>query len=137
MNFLLEFEKYDPRKEYLADERREINLDRVRRSKEYRNLIYMGFEEETSHQQDLNNTLKFVRKKNKQREKGHDDVFYTIHPTGTVRRYNPVKSKEIPQGEGNDIKKYPSRFSKSSDYLKALRYLIAYLKRKEERGDYR
>jgi hypothetical protein len=137
MIFLLEFEKYDPRKEYLSDERREINLDRVRRSKEYRTLLTMGFIEDTSHQQSLNNTLKFTRQKNKQREKGKDDVFYTIHPSGIVRRYNPVKSEEIPQGEGNDIKRYPKPFANSNSYLKALRYLIAYLERKEEKGDFR
>jgi hypothetical protein len=137
MDFLLEFEKYDPRKEYLSDERRELNLDKVRRSKEYRTLLHMGFSEDTSHQQSLNNTIKFVRKKNKQKESGHDDVFYTIHPSGIVRRYNPIKSKETPEGQGNDIKKYPKPFTNSNAYLKALRYLITYLKRKEERGDYR
>jgi hypothetical protein len=97
----------------------------------------MGFIEDTSHQQSLNNTLKFTRQRNKQREKGKDDVFYTIHPSGIVRRYNPVKSEEIPQGEGNDIKRYPKAFTNSNSYLKALRYLIAYLERKEEKGDFR
>jgi hypothetical protein len=114
-----------------------LNLDSVRRSKEYKRIIKLGFEEETSHQQEINNTLKFVRSKHKQTEKGHDDVFYTIHPTGTVRRYNPIKSEDIPQGNGNDIKKFIEPFEKPKDYIKGLNYLWQYLKRKEANKDFR
>jgi hypothetical protein len=137
MNFLLEYEKYDPREEYTVDSRRELSLDKIRKTKDYRSVIDLGFREVRSHQQDLNNTLKFVRTKNKEAEKGHDDVFYTIHPTGIVRRYNPPISDEIPQGSGNDIRRFPKPFSSIREYSKALKYLFNYLRRKEMRGDYR
>ena len=137
MNNLLEYSKYDPRKEYKAEDRRDLDIDKVRKSKEYRNVIDLGFKEVHSHQQDLNNTLKFTRTKHKQKEEGHGDVFYTIHPTGTVRRYNPIRSKETPEGSGNDIKKFIEPFKSIADYKKGLNYLWQYLKRKEDRGDYR
>jgi hypothetical protein len=137
MNNLLEYSKYDPRNEYDSETRRELDLDRVRKSKEFRKLLDLGFKEETSHQQQLNNTLKFVRTKHKQKERGHDDVFYTIHPSGIVRRYNPLKSEEIPQGSGNDLRRFPKRFRTHKDYIKALNYLFNYIRRKEEKGDYR
>jgi hypothetical protein len=131
------FKDYNPNDEYKADSRRTLDLDRVRTTKEYRRLINLGFSEETSDQQALNNTMKFVRTKHKQKEKGHSDVFYTIHPSGTVRRYNPIKSDDVPQGNGNDIKKYIIPFRKSSDYKKALDYLWQYIKRKEDNEDFR
>lgn len=137
MKNIKSFKDYNPNDEYKADSRRSLNLDRVRRTKEYRRLLNLGFSEETSDQQSLNNTMKFVRTKHKQREKGHGDVFYTIHPSGTVRRYNPVKSEDIPQGNGNDIKKFIEPFKKSSDYKKALNYLWQYIKRKEDNEDFR
>lgn len=137
MKHVVDFEEYDPADEYKSDSRRSINLDRIRKSIEYKRIIEMGFEEETSHQQELNNTMKFIRKKQKQREKGHDDVFYTIHPTGTVRRYNPIRSEETPEGSGNDIKKFLEPFKNIADYKKGLNYLWQYLKRKEAKGDYR
>ena len=110
MRFLLEYEKYDPRDEYDAETRRELSLEKIRKTKDYRRIIDLGFKEVHSHQQDLNNTLKFVRTKNKESEKGHGDVFYTVHPSGIVRRYNPEKSHEIPQGGGNDIRRFPRPF---------------------------
>jgi len=131
------FKDYNPNDEYKADSRRTLDLDRVRTTKEYRRLINLGFSEETSDQQALNNTMKFTRTKHKQKEKGHSDVFYTIHPSGTVRRYNPIKSDDVPQGNGNDIKKYAIPFGKSSDYKKALNYLWQYIKRKEDNEDFR
>ena len=137
MNNLLEYSKYDPRKEYKAEDRRDLDIEKVRKSKEYRSIIDLGFKEVHSHQQDLNNTLKFTRTKHKENEKGHGDVFYTIHPTGIVRRYNPVISDEIPQGNGNDIRRFPKPFKTAKEYSKALRYLFNYLRRKELRGDYR
>ena len=139
MNNLLEYSKYDPRNEYKAEDRRDLDIDKVRKSKEYRNVIDLGFKEVHSYQQDLNNTLKFIRTKQKQKEDGHGDVFYTIHPTGTVRRYNPEKTKdgEIQEGSGNDLKKFPGKFVRSRDYKKAMIYLKEYLERKQERGDFR
>lgn len=137
MEYILEFDKYDPKKEYISSERRSLNLSRLRRTKEYRTLLKMGFVEDSSHQQELNNTLKFKRTRKKENQLGHDDVFYTIHPTGIVRRYNPMKSEETPEGFGNDIKNFFSPFKNSVDYIKALRYLISYLRRKEQRGDFR
>ena len=95
MNNLLEYSKYDPRNEYKAEDRRDLDIDKVRKSKEYRNVIDLGFKEVHSYQQDLNNTLKFIRTKQKQKEDGHGDVFYTIHPSGTVRRYNPKYLKVV------------------------------------------
>jgi len=136
MKSLLEFEKYDPRDEYLADERRSIDLDRIRKSQEYRDIVDLGFEDLTSHQQELNNTLKFQRKKQPEK-KGYSDVFYTVHPTGNVRRYNPTEDNEIVQGQGNTIRRYPAAFRNSKEYLKALRYLFNYLRRKELKQDYR
>ena len=115
MENLLNFKDYEPAEEYKSESRRSLNLDSVRGSKEYKRIIKLGFEEETSHQQEINNTMKFIRTKQKQKEKGHDDVFYTIHPTGTVRRYNPIKSEEIPQGSGNDIKKFIEPFEKPKE----------------------
>ena len=137
MENLLNFKDYEPAEEYKSESRRSLNLDSVRRSKEYKRIIKLGFDEETSHQQEINNTLKFIRSKHKQTEKDHDDVFYTIHPTGTVRRYNPIKSEEIPQGSGNDIKKFIEPFEKPKDYIKGLNYLWQYLKRKEANKDFR
>lgn len=140
MDHLLEYRKFkDPQKMYREENRRPINLDAVRRTKEYRKILSLGFKEETSHQQELNNTMKFIRTKHKQREEGHDDVFYTIHPTGTVRRYNPVinKEDEVQEGSGNDLKKFPRPFVRSRDYKQAMTYLYEYLLRKQERGDYR
>ena len=137
MENLLNFKDYEPAEEYKSESRRSLNLDSVRGSKEYKRIIKLGFEEETSHQQEINNTMKFIRTKQKQKEKGHDDVFYTIHPNGTVRRYNPIKSEEIPQGSGNDIKKFIEPFEKPKDYIKGLNYLWQYLKRKEANKDFR
>jgi CRISPR/Cas system-associated endonuclease/helicase Cas3 len=97
------YKDYKPEKEYEKSTRREVNLDVLRKSKDYKDIIKMGFKETTSHQQELNNTLKFERKKEKQKEKGKGKTFYTVHPSGIVRRYNPDKSKEIPQGSGNDL----------------------------------
>lgn len=133
---LFEFDRYDPRSEYLEDERRSIDLDSIRKSDAYRDIIELGFAEETSDQQELNNTLKFRRKKQPE-VKGYADVFYTIHPTGVVRRYNPVESSETPEGQGNTIRTYPSPFRNSKEYKKALRYLFNYLRRKELKEDYR
>ena len=82
-------------------------------------------------------TLKFKRVENKRRERGHSDVFYTIHPSGTVRRYNPVKSEDIPEGNGNDIKNFGAPFNTTSDYKRGIKYLYDYIERKEKRGDYR
>jgi hypothetical protein len=140
MKHLFEFDKFkDPQAPYKEEERNPINLDSVRRTKEYRKIISLGFKEETSHQQELNSTMKFVRTKNKQKESGYDDVFYTIHPTGIVRRYNPPKDKSgnAQEGSGNDLKRFSRKFNRSRDYKKALTYLYGYLLRKEERGDYR
>lgn len=141
MKHLLEYEKYNPEKEYSSDTRREIDLDVVRKMAGYERLIDLGFKEVTSHQQELNNTLKFTRTTNTQRERGHGKVFYTIHPTGKVRRYNPVRNKENPeeidQGNGNVIKDFMKPFKKPTDYGRGLDYLWQYIKRKEEREDYR
>ena len=140
MKHLFEFKKFkDPQAPYKEESRKTINLDAVRRTKEYRKIISLGFKEDTSRQQELNSTMKFVRTKNKQREPGHDDVFYTIHPTGIVRRYNPVKDKsgEVQEGSGNDLKRFPGKFVRSRDYKKAMTYLYEYLLRKQERGDFR
>ena len=137
MKNLLTFKKYDPSKEYKVDTRRDLNLDKIRSTPAYRNIIKLGFKEETSHQQELNNTLKFTRVREKQKEKDHDPVFYTIHPSGTVRRYNPIKSDEIPEGSGNDLKKFNRPFRTYRDYIRGLDYLWQYLKRKEEKKDFR
>ena len=68
-------------------------------------------------------------------------VFYTVHPTGKVRRYNPLKNEDNPgermEGNGNDIKDFGKPFSRPSEYAKGLRYLWQYIKRKQERGNYR
>lgn len=140
MKHLLEFKKFkDPQEVYREENRSPINLDAVRRTKEYRKILSLGFKEDTSHQQELNNTMKFVRTKHKQKDPGYDDVFYTIHPTGIVRRYNPPKTKEgdVPEGSGNDLIRFPSKFKRSRDYKKGLKYLAGYLERKKDRGDYR
>jgi hypothetical protein len=134
---ILSFSDYDPADEYKAELRRDLNLNVIRRSPEYKELIRMGFEEETSDQQELNNTLKFIRTRRAERDRGHDFPFYTIHPSGTVRRYNPPKSKEFPEGSGNDIKVFKKPFVKGRDYIKGLKYLIGYLKRKESKGDFK
>ncbi len=136
MKSLIEFEDYDPRSEYIEDERRDLDLDWIRGTEEYRDIIELGFKDITSDQQELNNTLKFQRKKQPDVE-GYDKVFYTIHPTGTVRRYNPIESEETPQGQGNTIRTFPKPFSSSREYKKALRYLFNYLRRKELKKDYR
>lgn len=137
MKNLISFSNYEPDEEYKSDSRREMNLNPVRRSAEFKELLRMGFEEVTSDQQELNSTLKFVRVKNKEKDRGHDYPFYTIHPTGTVRRYNPPRGEEVPEGSGNEIKVFPKPFIRWKDYIKALRYLIKYLERKEERGDFK
>ena len=137
MKNLLNFKNYDPGKEYKVDSRREIDLEPIRKTFDYRKILDLGFKEDTSHQQELNNTLKFIRHKKKQKEKGHGDVFYTIHPSGTVRRYNPRKGDETPEGSGNDIKKFYKPFKSTKDYSKALKYLHHYLVRKQKRHDYR
>lgn len=137
MRNLLSFKKYNPEKEYKVETRREINLEKLRSSKAYKRILALGFKEDASHQQELNNTLKFVRTKHKENEKGHDAVFYTIHPSGIVRRYNPEKSADVPEGDGNDIKRFHSPFATGKDYIKALNYLWQYLKRKESKKDYR
>lgn len=137
MKNLKSYKDYNPVEEYKKDERREINLETLRKSKEYKSIIKLGFSETTSHQQELNNTLKFERKRERQKEKGKDKVFYTIHPSGIVRRYNPDKSKEIPQGSGNDLINFGAPFRTSREYKKGLRYLKSYIERKEERKDFR
>lgn len=141
MKHLLEYAKYNPEEEYKSDSRREINLDVVREFPEYRMILNLGFKDVTSHQQELNNTLKFTRTTDVQREKGHGKVFYTIHPTGIVRRYNPVKDRknpnELDEGNGNDLRDFGKPFKRATDYVKGLKYLLQYLKRKEEKGDYR
>ena len=111
-------------------------MDEVRNSPEYRDVLLLGFKDATSHQQDLNNTIKFVRSRKKQKERGHDDVFYTIHPSGIIRRYNPIKSDETPEGNGNDLIRFKP-FRTGKDYRKGLKYLHDYLVRKEEKGDFR
>ena len=140
MKHLFEYEKFkDPQKVYKEENRKELDLDEVRRSKEFRKILDLGFKDDTSDQQELNSTIKLIRTKNKQKEAGHGDVFYTIHPTGSVRRYNPEKSKDgdVQEGSGNDLIKFPRPFTKPKDYKKALVYLYNYLKRKEDRGDFR
>ena len=136
-DWLSEKEKYDPMEEYQPDTRRRLNLDSVRKSPEYERIIDLGFVEDTSHQQSLNNTIKFTREEEIQPERGMAKVFYTIHPTGIVRRYNPERSKEIPEGSGNDIKVFPKPFERPRDYIKALRYLFQYLRRKEIEKNFR
>jgi hypothetical protein len=54
-----------------------------------------------------------------------------------VRRYNPPREIEVPEGSGNDIKRFRRPFLRGRDYIKAIRYLIGYLKRKEEKGDFK
>jgi hypothetical protein len=81
LKHLFEYKKFEPQEMYKEENRKPINIDAVRRTKEYRKLLSLGFKDDTSHQQELNNTLKFVRTKHKQKEIGYDDVFYTIHPT--------------------------------------------------------
>lgn len=137
MKNVLSFSDYDPADEYKSELRRDINLNAARRSPAYKELLRMGFEEITSDQQELNNTLKFIRTRRHAKDKGHDFPFYTIHPSGTVRRYNPPKSAEQPEGSGNDIKKFTKPFVRGRDYIKGIKYLIGYLERKEERGDYK
>jgi hypothetical protein len=140
MKHLFEYEKFkDPQKVYKEENRKELDLDEVRRSKEFRKILDLGFKDETSDQQELNSTIKLIRTKHKQKEAGHGDVFYTIHPTGSVRRYNPEKSKDgdAQEGSGNDLRKFPRPFTKPKDYKKALDYLYNYLKRKQDRGDFR
>jgi hypothetical protein len=137
MKNILSFKKYNPENEYKKKFRRDLNLENLRKTKAFSRILDLGFSEETSHQQELNNTIKFVRTSNKQSETGHSDVFYTIHPSGTVRRYNPIKSAETPEGDGNDIKKFPVPFKSGREYVKALNYLWQYLKRKESQKNYR
>jgi hypothetical protein len=137
MKNILSFSNYDPEDEYRSETRREINLGPVRRSLPYKELIRKGFAELTSDQQELNSTMKFQRMRDKEKDKGHDYPFYTIHPSGTVRRYNPPREEETPEGSGNEIKQFDKPFIRAKDYVKGLRYLIGYLKRKEEKGDYK
>jgi len=136
MKHLMIFEDYSPRKEYMADSRRDIDLDKVRSMPEYKDIINLGFKEDTSFQQELNNTLKFVRRRHKQSEKGYGEVFYTIHPSGAIRRYNPPSGESTPAGSGNDIYKY-TKFNSEKDYRKGLLFLWQYLRRKENQGNYR
>lgn len=136
MKNLLSFKKYNPELEYKVETRRELDMEDVRNSPEYRNVLSLGFKDVTSHQQDLNNTIKFVRSRKKQKERGHDDVFYTVHPSGIIRRYNPIKSDETPEGNGNDLIRFKP-FRTEKDYRKGLKYLREYLVRKEEKGDFR
>jgi len=137
MRFLLEYEDYDPREEYLTDTRRRLSLGGIRKSDIYQKILDLGFVEQHSLQQGLNNTLKFFRPDQESLEPGEEKIFYTIHPTGTVRRYNPKVDDTIPEGFGNEIKKFPRPFTKPVDYLRALNYLYYYLKRKEMRGNFR
>lgn len=125
-----------PQEPYQEENRKEIDLSEVRKSKEYRKIINLGFKEITSDQQELNNTLKFERKKQGASEKGYGKVFYTIHPTGKVRRYKPEKNKEgiMDEGNGNVLKSFPALKTYKS-YKRPLEYLYQYLVRKEERGD--
>ena len=69
--------------------------------------------------------------------KSKSKTFYTVHPSGIIRRYNPDKSKEIPQGSGNDLINFGKPFRSSREYAKGLKYLKSYIERKEERKDYR
>ena len=137
MKNLVSFRKYNPDKEYQEKTRREINLKNLKNTRAFKRILDLGFADDTSHQQELNNTIKFIRTRNKQREIGHSDVFYTIHPSGIVRRYNPIKSEETPEGNGNDIKRFNKPFKSGKDYIKALNYLWQYLKRKAEKKDFR
>jgi hypothetical protein len=127
-----------PQEPYQEENRVEMDLAEVKKTKEYRKILSLGFKEVSSDQQELNSSLKFIRTKNKQREKGYGDVFYTVHPTGSVRRYNPKKNKDgtLTPGSGNDLKKFPA-FKTPKSYKKALDYLYEYLLRKQERGDFR
>lgn len=136
MENLFEYEDHKKLKEYKADSRREIDLDLVRNLPEYDELKRMGVNEITSDQQELNSTLKFSPTWQK-KEKGFQEVFYTIHPTGIVRRYNPPKDNPELEGSGNDIKTFSNTFRTAREYRKALRYLIDYFKRKKEREDFR
>lgn len=136
MRYLRIFEKYSPFKEYKADTRRNLDLEKVRAMQEYRDILDLGFKEETSFQQELNNTIKFVRSRHKQNQSGFGEVFYTIHPSGSIRRYNPPKSEETPAGSGNVLFKYP-KFKNEEDYRKAFLFLWQYLRRKENLGDFR
>ena len=63
MIHLFEFEKYDPTEEYKEDSRRDIDLEKIRKSQEYEDIIGLGFKDTTSHQQEINNTLKLERKR--------------------------------------------------------------------------
>jgi hypothetical protein len=133
---LFEFDDLSKMKEYKAETRRDLNLDIVRNLPEYEELMRMGVVDETSHQQNINNTLKLVPGWQR-KEKGHQKVYYTIHPTGIVRRYNPPKENEDLEGSGNDIKVFSDKFRSPRDYRKALKYLITYFKNKIENEDYR
>ena len=136
MKHIISFKNYKPDLEYKVETRRDLDLDVIRNMREYKKILGLGFKDITSHQQELNNTIKFVRTRKKQKERGHDEVFYTIHPSGTVRRYNPIKADETPEGSGNDLRKFPP-FKTIRDYRKGLEYLHDYLQRKEEKGDFR
>lgn len=136
MKHLMIFEDYNPRKEYMSDTRRDIDLDDVRSLPEYQDIIALGFKEDTSLQQELNNTIKFSRRRHKQGESGYGEVFYTIHPSGSIRRYNPPAGENAPAGSGNDLYKYP-KFKNAKDYRKGLLFLWQYLRRKEGKGNYR
>jgi hypothetical protein len=137
MKNLINFNKYIPDNEYKTESRRELDLDKLKKTKEFKKIIKLGFDEDTSHQQELNNTIKFRRISKKEKEKDHGDVFYTVHPSGIIRRYNPVKSDDVPEGNGNDIKRFTLPFKTTKDYIKGLKYLYEYIKRKEQRKDYR
>ena len=136
MNNLLEYDKYDPKEEYKEDSRRDLDLAKIKKSQEYENILGLGFKDITSDQQAGNNTIKFERKKQPE-ERGYGNVFYTIHPTGVVKRYNPKKDTEMSEGQGNAIKSFKGHFRTSKAYIKGLKYLYEYLVRKEKREDYR
>ena len=136
MKYLKLFEKYFPSKEYKSDTRRTLDLEKIRSMPEYKDIINLGFKEDTSFQQELNNTIKFIRSRHKQSQSGFGEVFYTIHPSGSIRRYNPPKGNKTPMGSGNVLFKYP-KFKNEDDYKKGLLFLWQYLRRKENLGNYR
>ncbi len=137
MKNIKSYKDYNPEGEYKKSSRRDLDLEMLRKSKEYKSIIKLGFSETTSHQQELNNTIKFERKREKQKEKGKSKPFYTIHPSGIVRRYNPDKSEDIQQGSGNDLINFGAPFRSHREYKKGLKYLKSYIERKEDRKDYR
>jgi hypothetical protein len=53
------------------------------------------------------------------------------------RLRNLGNAGERMEGNGNDIKDFGKPFKRPSEYGKGLRYLWQYIKRKQERGNYR